>query len=159
MALFAEWCESERRNRPRKRLWKFWEKKGAREMVKDYLCATIRSHYDDPARIAQDIVDLGYTHAAVILRERLPQGKTARSGELGEILASELVEEELGFEVPVRRMRYKDGREVAMRGDDFIGVKYGRAKGLRLLKGESKSRAVLGKTTITKAREALVLLR
>jgi hypothetical protein len=85
----------------------------------------------------------------------LPQTKKARSGELAEVLASELVQEELGFDVPVRRLHYKDGREMALRGDDFIGVKYGSEDGLRLLKGESKSRAVLVKTTITEAREVL----
>jgi hypothetical protein len=62
-------------------------------------------------------------------------------GDLGEILASELVEEETGFRVPVRRMRYKDGREVAMRGDDFIGVGFDLEDKLWQLKDESKSHA------------------
>ena len=85
----------------------------------------------------------------------MPRSKTARSGEIGEILASELTEERLGFKIPVRRMRYKDGREAALRGDDFIGVCYGDDDKLRLLKGESKSRANLGKGTITAARKTL----
>lgn len=85
----------------------------------------------------------------------LPKSKRARSGDLGEILASELVEEEMGFRVPVRRMRFKDGREVAMRGDDFIGVGFDSEDKLWLLKGESKSRANLGNTTISEARSAL----
>jgi hypothetical protein len=85
----------------------------------------------------------------------LPKSKKARSGELAEILASELVEEKLGFEVPVRRLRYKDGREMALRGDDFIGVKYSDNDALRLLKGKSKSRNMLAETTITQARRSL----
>ena len=92
----------------------------------------------------------------MILRERLPRGKKARSGDLGEILASELTVEKLDFSVPVRRMRFKDGREVALRGDDFIGIFYDEERDrLRLLKGESKSRRALSKNTITAAREAL----
>jgi hypothetical protein len=63
------------------------------------------------------------------------------SGELGEILATELVEEMMDYEVPVRRLRYKDGREMALRGDDFIGIRVNAAGNLHLLKGESKSRA------------------
>jgi hypothetical protein len=59
---------------------------------------------------AQSGLALGYNAAATILRERLPRSKTVRSGDLGEILASEFVEERLGFNVPIRRMRYKDGR-------------------------------------------------
>ena len=111
-------------------------------------------HYDSLNRIADDVVQLGYEIAAKILRERLPRTKKARSGDLGEILASELVEEKLNFNVPVRRMRYKDGREVPLRGDDFIGVRYDKEDGLRLLKGESKSRKVLGEDAITAARKA-----
>ena len=43
-------------------------------------------------------------------------------------------------------MRFKDGREVALRGDDFIGVSYDEEQDrLRLLKGELKSRMTLGK--------------
>ena len=106
-------------------------------------------------RIAADVEQLGYKAAAAILRERLPRSKTARSGDLGEILASELTEERLGFNVPVRRMRYKDGREVALRGDDFIGAGYDDNNQLYLLKGESKSRIILGKSTVTTARKAL----
>jgi hypothetical protein len=155
MTLFDEWCESRRTENKRKRLWKFTEKDDGRETIQTQLCETVRSHYDSLDRIADDIEKLGYEVAAEILRERLPRTKKARSGDLGEILASELVEEELGFRVPVRRMRYKDGREVPLRGDDFIGVKYGEDDGLRLLKGESKSRSTLGKTTITQARESL----
>jgi hypothetical protein len=74
-------------------------------------------------RIAEDIRALGFVGAAAVLAERLPRTPRARSGELGEIFATELVEEELGFEVPVRRLRYKDCREMALRGDDFIGVR------------------------------------
>jgi hypothetical protein len=52
-------------------------------------------------------------------------------------------------------LRYKDGREMALRGDDFIGVAYDPNDELWLLKGEAKSNQILGKTTITAAREAL----
>jgi hypothetical protein len=54
----------------------------------------------------------------------------------------------------VRRLRYKDGRNMAMRGDDFIGAGYHGEK-LWLLKGEAKSNKVLGKATVTSARKVL----
>ena len=44
------------------------------------------------------------TPAAAILSERLSRGKKARSGDIGEILASELTEEMLGFNVPMSRI-------------------------------------------------------
>src|ERR1700730_10225114 len=156
MALFKTWCASEKEEAGRKRYWALVEKAGGRDAIRDSLAETMRSHYDRLDRIADDVARLGFDKAATILRAVLPQSATARSGELGEILATELVEEEIGLRVPVRRLRYKDGREMALRGDDFIGAGYGQNDDkLWLLKGEAKSNKVLGKTTITKARKVL----
>lgn len=154
MALFEKWCDSARQQKKKKHLWTFVEKDGGRGKVWSVLCKTVLAHYHDLERIAQDVESLGYEAAAEIIRSRVPTGKRAMSGDLGEILAAELVEEELGFNVPVRRLHYKDGREVPLRGDDFIGVGYEGNK-LCLLKGEAKSRKTLAKTTIVEAREAL----
>lgn len=146
MPLFDEWCDNDEEANRKKRLWKLSEKDDGRSAILDGLAETVRSHYDFLDRIADDVEELGYVGASAILRERLPRGKKARSGDLAEILASKLTEERIGFEVPVRRMRFKDGREVALRGDDFIGVSYDEEQDrLRLLKGELKSRMTLGK--------------
>lgn len=155
MALFKDWCVGTKQKDKRKTLRTYSEKAGGRAAVLSEIGEAVRTHYDQADQIADDVARLGYEGAAEILRALLPQSKRARSGDLGEILASELVEEEMGFRVPVRRMRYKDGREVAMRGDDFIGVGYDPDDKLWLLKGESKSRANLGNVTIAEAREAL----
>ncbi|MBP2277001.1 Hachiman antiphage defense system protein HamA [Sphingomonas sp. PL20] len=155
MGLLEDWCDKEGTKDDRKRYLTFVEKEDGREAIRDTLAETMRSHYDRLDRIADDVARLGYDGAAEILRTVLPTSAKARSGELGEIIATELVEEEIGFRVPVRRLRYKDGREMALRGDDFIGVGYDPDEKLWLLKGEAKSNKVLGKTTITKAREAL----
>jgi hypothetical protein len=155
VSLFEEWCECNQVQNGRKRLWLFAEREGGRTAILDRLPDLLRSHYDDVDRIAADIRDLGYAGAGALLAERLPQTARARSGDLGEILATELVEEALGYQVPVRRLRYKDGREMALRGDDFIGVRVDAGGTLFLLKGESKSRANLGAATVTEARTAL----
>ena len=68
----------------KKRFWKLTEKTGGREKIHKALAVRIRSHYDSLKRIADDVETLGYKGAAAILRERLPRGKTARSGDLGE---------------------------------------------------------------------------
>jgi hypothetical protein len=155
VTLFATWCDSIRDDQGRKRLWKFTERVGGRDAIADALPDIVRSHYDDMDRIAEDVRELGFEGAAVLLAERLPRSARARSGELGELLATELVEEELDFKIPVRRLRYKDGREMALRGDDFIGLRIDQAGVLHLLKGEAKSRAALSKPTIVEARTAL----
>lgn len=155
MMLFDRWCRVQKQQVRRRYLWTLTEKSGAREDIRSDLVQTIRSHYARLERIADDVERLGYAKAAIILKSMLPQGSRARSGEIGEILAIELVEEQAGFNVPVRRLRYKDGREMALRGDDFIGVAFDEDDQLRLLKGESKSRRNLNRTTITQARTSL----
>ena len=93
MPLFDEWCDNEEEANQKKRLWKLTEKDEGRSAILDGLADTVRSHYDSLDRIADDVEELGYDGASAILRERLPRGKKARSGDLGEILASELTEE------------------------------------------------------------------
>ena len=156
MGLYARWCEATKERNKRKRYWTFVEKDGGRDEIRDDLAEAIRSHYDRLERIAEDVQRLGYEVAGEILSAAMPQTKKGRSGDLGEILATELVEEEIGLSVPVRRLRYKDGRNMAMRGDDFIGAGYDNAgEKLWLLKGEAKSNKVLSKATVTSARKVL----
>jgi hypothetical protein len=156
VAVYKKWCKALKEEKERKRYWTYVEKTGGRDEIRDDLTKTIRSHYDRLERISEDVARLGYPVAAEILRAELPQTPKGRSGDLGEILATEMVEEEIGLRVPVRRLRYKDGRSMAMRGDDFIGAGYRTEDSkLWLLKGEAKSAKVLGKSTITSARKVL----
>lgn len=156
MQLYGRWCEANKEKGERKHYWTYVEKDGGRDEILDDLAQTIRSHYSQLEHIVEDVGRLGYRVAAEILSEAMPQTLKGRSGDLGEILATELVEEEVGLRVPVRRFRYKDGRNMAMRGDDFIGAGYdGKGEKLWLLKGEAKSNKVLGKATVTSARKVL----
>lgn len=156
VGLYERWCEATKTKDKRKYYWTYVEREGGRDEIRADFAATIRSHYDRLERIAEDVKRLGYKAAAQILSEALPQTAKGRSGDLGEILATELVEEEVGLRVPVRRLRYKDGRNMAMRGDDFIGAGYNKMdEKLWLLKGEAKSNKVLGKATVTSARKVL----
>lgn len=156
MSLYDKWCEAAKEDDKRKHYWTYVEKNGGRDEIRKDLPNTIRSHYDRLERLAEDVKRLGFEVAAEILRTAMPQTTKGRSGDLGEILATELVEEEIGLRVPVRRLRYKDGRNMAMRGDDFIGAGCGGArKKLWLLKGEAKSNKVLGKATVISARKVL----
>ncbi|HEX7814967.1 Hachiman antiphage defense system protein HamA [Dyella sp.] len=153
--LYIPWCDRNVHEQDSKQLWRLSERDGGRSAVEATLNTRIRSHYDNLDAIAEDVRELGYPGAAAILAERMPRSARARSGELGEILATELVEEHLDFNVPIRRLRYKDGREMALRGDDFVGLKLDDQNNLHFLKGESKSRENLSKATILEAREAL----
>ncbi|HEY9216794.1 MAG TPA: Hachiman antiphage defense system protein HamA [Phenylobacterium sp.] len=153
--MFDDWCDEGVEEAGRKRLWRFTEKPGGRVGVRDELCQRLRDHYRSAERIADDVEALGYPGAAAILQELLPRTATARSGDLGEALASEVIEEKSSFRVPIRRLRYKDSREMALRGDDFIGLWVDAEGHLHLLKGESKSRAGLAEAVVIEARAAL----
>lgn len=154
--MFADWCEIDEEPRGEKKiLCRLNEKEDGRATVKAQLLERVRSHYDVLEHIADDIERLGFPAASAILRERLPRTPTARSGEIGEILATEFIEFHTGFRIPVRRLRYKDGREMALRGDDFLGVGEDEAERLLLLKGESKSGQSVTNTVIAEARRKL----
>lgn len=132
------------------------ERAGVRTAVLDDVRAIVRTHYVSPAIAAQRVSDLGAPATAKILGELLPKTKAARSGDFGEVLATEIAEQTLGFIVPVRRLRWKDGRNMALRGDDIVGIRVdAKGKILALLKGESKSYARLTNAVIEKAAEAL----
>ena len=46
-----------------------------------------------------------------------------RSGDLGEIYATEWIDAHSGgYRAPIKRLRWKDHRNMAMRGDDVIGI-------------------------------------
>ncbi len=154
--MFDDWCDiDETPHGERKTLLKLSEKEGGRDAVEDRLIERVRCHYDDLEHIAEDIKRLGFPGAAAILKERLPRTSRARSGELGEILATEFIEFEYEFRIPVRRLRYKDGRDMALRGDDFLGVYENEEEKLLFLKGEAKSGRSVGNAVVEAAREAL----
>lgn len=131
------------------------EQPGVRAGVLDDLRDVVRSHYVSPEITAKRLAELGAPKTAQLLREHLPTRKSARSGDLGEMLATEVAEQTLSFNVPIRRLRWKDGREMALRGDDIVGIRVARNGKLEFLKGESKSRAALSTAVLDEAGEAL----
>ncbi len=124
---------------------------GALNDVRD----VVRAHYVSPEITAKRLAELGAPKTALLLREHVPTRKAAQSGDLGEVLATEIAEQTLRFKVPIRRLRWKDGRDMALRGDDIVGIRRAAGGQLEFLKGESKSRAVLSSGVLVEAGEAL----
>lgn len=120
----------------------------------DWAASQIPNQYTGPDRVAAILADLGKPAAAEYLEGKLPISKRTRSGDLGEIIGAQYAALELGFRV-VERLRWKDHREMSMRGDDLVGVRAATNGSLELLKGEAKSRATLGSATVTDADLAL----
>lgn len=153
--LFARWLTTQNRDVRQHKLLLLSERDGLREKVLGELRDILRSHYVAPAIAAKRLTELGAPKTAALLTDHIPTTKTARSGDLGEILATELSERQLGFDVPIRRLRWKDGRNMALRGDDIAAVAKVASTSLTFLKGESKSRATLASAGVNEASEAL----
>lgn len=118
--------------------------------------AALPLHYVSEQRISRAFEMLGKTGVAELLQEKLPGTTRMRSGDLGEILATEYIDEHTQYVAPIKRLRWKDTRDMPMRGDDVIGINDpGRGEPLRFLKTEAKSRASLSHATVTQAREGL----
>ena len=155
VGLYQEWCRYERKVDGTKTLWRLTERDGSRNEILKDLSNRVRDHYISRKEIARLLEALDFHKAAEITRILLPIKARGRSGDLGEILAAEFVEENLNFEVPVKRLRDKDHRDMPMRGDDIIAVGYDNKKRLRILKGEAKSARRLSGATVAEARERL----
>jgi hypothetical protein len=154
--LYEGWCDCKAKNIANGRqLHTLIEIEGARRKAQGRIVKTVLSHYEDPRFLADRIKRLGLKKAAKVLEGFYAKTKTARSGHVGEILATEVVPAILPeFEIPIKRLRWLDGRESALRGEDLIGVAQN-SKPVRFLKGESKSRVVLTPAVVAEARKAL----
>ena len=153
--LYQNWCRDRRTVVGEKTLWRLAELDQGRGFALGELPGRVLNHYVSDDEIAAFLEALGYSGAAECIRTLLPEAATGRSGDLGEILAAEFVEERLDYEVPVRKLRGKDHRNMAMRGEDVIGVASDDEDQLWLLKGEAKSARSLSRRTVEDARTKL----
>ncbi|HDS1391593.1 DUF1837 domain-containing protein [Stenotrophomonas maltophilia] len=119
--------------------------------------AIVPSHYASEEQLARAFVRLGKPATAALIEGKLPTTKQIRSGDLGEIYATEWIDAHSGgYRAPIKRLRWKDHRNMAMRGDDVIGILQDpQSQRLRFLKTEAKSRASLTAQVLTEARAGL----
>ena len=131
----------------------YTERTGARLVGLSSLKKLLGDHFVGEATILQAG---GYSKSAKIIANSLPLNKRTRSGDLGELLATEYLNSETPFVVPIKKLRWKSDRETAMHGNDVIGIST-KTKPVQVLKGECESRAILGKTTVEEAASGLDL--
>lgn len=119
--------------------------------------AAVPAHYASAEQVARALARLGKPAAAALIESKLPTTKTIRSGDLGEIYATEWIDAfGNGYQAPIKRLRWKDHRNMAMRGDDVIGIKQDpQTQRLSFLKTEAKSRATLRGQVLMEARAGL----
>ncbi len=119
--------------------------------------AIVPNHYAAEEQVARALARLGKSAAAKLIEGKLPTTKALRSGDLGEIYATEWIDAHSGgYRAPIKRLRWKDHRNMAMRGDDVIGILQDpQSQRLGFLKTEAKSRVALTTKVLTDARAGL----
>lgn len=119
--------------------------------------AIVPAHYASEEQVARALARLGKPAAAALIESKLPTTRQIRSGDLGEIYATEWIDAHSGgYRAPIKRLRWKDHRNMAMRGDDVIGILQDpQSQRLQFLKTEAKSRAALTTQVLTEARAGL----
>lgn len=122
------------------------ERSGARDAAVSALCQVVEDHLVG----AEILSRMGYARAALLLRATLPTAIRTQSGDLGEIIATEYIEECTEFIVPLKRLRHKDDRDMPMRGDDVIGLHRTNGQPV-VLKAEVKSREALAEAVVGEA--------
>lgn len=119
--------------------------------------AIVPAHYASEEHVARALARLGKPAAAALIQGKLPTTKAIRSGDLGEIYATEWIDAHSGgYSAPIKRLRWKDHRNMAMRGEDVIGIlRDPQSQRLHFLKTEAKSRVALTAQVLVEARANL----
>ena len=154
-SLFQTWCEIAKHPIGQHRLRILTEKPDIRATIEPILDAAVVNNYDDVDRLRRWANYLEMPNAAAVLDDTFPTELRAQSGHMGEICLTESIPELFPeFVVPIKRLRWLDGRNMSLRGQDFIGVQVDNHP-VRFLKAEAKSREALSAGVVTEARAAL----
>ena len=126
--------------------------------LKNALINVLPDYYADPQSISGTLARLGKNAAAQKLLTKIPEVKKIRSGDIGEVLTSDYIEESTDFTVPIRKLRWRDHRNMAMRGDDVIGIFVDQQQQtIKFLKAEAKANKALSRKVLQEARAELDL--
>ena len=129
----------------------FVEKKGAQPTGLSLLKTLVADHFVGESTVMKLG---GYEKAASVLESSLPTNKRTQSGDLGELLATEYVNSQTEFTVPIKKLRWKSDRQMPMHGNDVLGLNY-TSNPRRILKCECKSRKQFGDSAVTEASDGL----
>jgi hypothetical protein len=128
---------------------------GKIEFAVNVVSKAIPDQYTSEDRLAAIMKNLGKVKTAKFIETSLPTSVNVRSGDLGEVLGVTYLAECTEFKLYIKRLRWKDHRNMAMRGEDVLAFALNERGNLMVLKGEAKSRKTLGASTMKAARTAL----
>ena len=132
------------------------ERSELRDEVKDHLAEAILDHHIAPQAVSGALRRRGFNEAAAYLASRLPADDRTRTGNFGEVLASEHLRQCHGYEMPVFKLRFMDNPRMPMRGEDVIAFRLDdRRTIVALCVGESKASKVFDSREVEDAHERL----
>lgn len=155
MIKFTEWCDEIETSVPLRKLHRLTANPAKLAHATAGIAGTLPEYYAAPSRIADLLKKLGKPAVAKYVAEKLPTTKSIKSGDLAEILCNAYVLESTTFTRGIKRLRWKDHRNMSMRGEDVLAFRFDAKGRLYVLKAEVKSRAAMSTTVIGEARKAL----
>lgn len=156
MTKFNEWCVETEVAVPKHRLRLVASEPAKLTHAIGAVAAALPDYYASPKRVAELLRKFNKSAAAKYVEEKLPTSKSIRSGDLGEVLCTAYVAENTPFVQGIKRLRWKDHRNMSMRGEDVLAFSMGATAGtLKVLKAEVKSRAQMTSKVLGEARDAL----
>lgn len=156
MSNFREWCDETETSVSTHKLCLLAADPAKQPHAVKVIANAVPEYYASPKRISALLMKLGKPAVAKFIEEKLPTSPSIKSGDLGEILCNAYVIEATTFKLGIKRLRWKDHRNMSMRGEDVLAFSLGPKEGaLKILKAEVKSGASMTTHVIEKAREAL----
>lgn len=155
MANFKEWCVLTKNDVNNHQLRTLLPEIDKLHLGIDSLAKTIPGHYASEERLAALFKRLGKEKVSEFIIEKLPTQKNIRSGDLGEILGSAYLNEYTKYKTGINKLRWKDHRNMAMRGADLLAVRGHDVLKIKFIKGEVKSRKALSLGVMNEAYNAL----
>lgn len=156
MIEFAKWCVETEEAVPKHKLRRLTVDVAQQAQAVHAVAKAIPDYYTDPQRTADLLKKLGKPAAAAYVQQKLPTQASIRSGDLGEILCNAYLHEATPFNLGIKRLRWKDHRNMSMRGEDVLAFNLdSKGGGLKILKAEVKSRAGMRTAVIDEARATL----
>lgn len=129
------------------------------DKIKSGLASMMVSAWIDPDFITKICDDIGWPETKNFLSGVGPSGNAAKRGEFGEALTYELLENMLGFRVPVRKLRYKVTGGQSLPGTDILAVKLDEGSISEVCFIECKLRTVLDNQAALDAYNQLLGIR
>ena len=140
-----------------------------RDVVADELRTVLESHHAHAPEWTQLVRAIGFPSLArvlqrshIVLPSRMAKSRidneddehelTTRRGNFCEVLAAEYAVTQMGFDVPIRRLRYNPNPDQSMKGDDVLGFRFPQIHGsAAVLVGEAKYRSRHSPSEVGKA--------